>query len=56
MVFHTKERTQTAGVQEYWNLRHKWQEGGEDYIIKSFIICTFYETLLGWSDQEGRDG
>jgi len=27
----------------------KWQEAGEDCIMRSFIICTFHEVLVGRS-------
>jgi hypothetical protein len=25
----------------------KWRETGEDYIMRSFIMCTLYQILLG---------
>jgi len=27
--------------------RRKWQEAGEDYIMRSFITCTLHKILLG---------
>jgi len=34
----------------------KWQENGEDCIMKSFITCRLHEVLLVWTSQEGGDG
>jgi hypothetical protein len=31
--------------------RRKWQEAGEDCIMRSFITSTLYQTLFGWSNQ-----
>jgi hypothetical protein len=31
-------------LREYLDLRgRKWQEDGEDYIMRSFITCTLYQ-------------
>jgi len=36
---------------EYLNLRgRKWQQTGENQIMRSFIICIFHQILLRWSN------
>jgi len=45
---------------QYWgeclDLRgRKYQEAGEDCIMKSFVNCIFHQ-ILGWSSQGGWDG
>jgi hypothetical protein len=42
----------TEWRREYLDLRErKWQEAGEECIMRSFITCTLHQILLGWSDQ-----
>jgi len=42
---------------EYLNLRErKWQEAGEVCIMRSFMTCTLYRILLGWSNHGVWDG
>jgi hypothetical protein len=35
----------------------QWQEAGKNYLMRSFIICSLDQILLGWSNQgwDGRD-
>jgi hypothetical protein len=30
----------------------KWQETGENYTLRGFIICTPHQTLFGWSKKD----
>jgi len=34
----------------------KWQETGEDYIMRSFIVGTLHQIILGWLNQGGWMG
>jgi hypothetical protein len=34
----------------------KWQETGENCLMRSFIICTLHQILLWWSNKGGWDG
>jgi hypothetical protein len=34
----------------------KWQEAGENCIMRSCMVCTLHPVLLEWSKQEGWDG
>jgi hypothetical protein len=31
------------------------QDGGEDYILRSFMICSSHQIVFAWSNQEERD-
>jgi hypothetical protein len=33
--------------QEYLNLKQKYWEDGENYILRSFRICTFHHISIG---------
>ena len=42
---------------EYLGLRGKiWNGIGENYIMKSLMICTAHQILYGWSNREEWDG
>jgi hypothetical protein len=34
----------------------KWQEAGENYIMRGFTVCTLYQILLECRNQRGWDG
>jgi hypothetical protein len=36
---------------EYLDIRGKWQEAGENCIMRSSVICTLQRLLLRWSNQ-----
>jgi hypothetical protein len=47
----------TGCLGEYLDLRGmKWQEVGENCIMRSCMVCTLHPVLLGWSRQGGWDG
>jgi hypothetical protein len=58
LVSDIKGGTLTEGVWgEYLDRREmKWQEVGENYIMRSFITCTLRQVQLEWSSHGGWDG
>jgi hypothetical protein len=47
----------TGCLGEYLDLRGiKWQEVGENCVIRSCMVCTLSPVLLGWSKQGRWDG
>jgi hypothetical protein len=47
-------RTGSRG--EYLDLREKWQEAGEDGIMKSFIVCTLHQILKAEQIKDNQIG
>ena len=42
---------------EYLELRVTgWQGNGEDYITRSFTLCTPHQILFGWANRDEREG
>jgi hypothetical protein len=54
---HTLSVFENRVLKKYSDLRTtKWQEVGENCIMRSCIICTLHLILLGWSNQKDETG